>query len=135
MILAHKTDVGATREAYSIMNGWSIKIVGFCLGDGGHNPLTGNPIAVDRSVSVLPGLLYGTSYDVESTILDSDTIQVNCTLSTGQAIGIEMSDIGLVARIVTDDEDNGKEFLYAVANFPLQARENGNLTIQIKLNN
>jgi len=135
MILAHKTDVGATRESYSIMNGWSIKIVGFCLGDGGHNPLTENPIAVDRSVSVLPGLLYGTSYEVESTILDSDTIQVNCYLKSGQAIGIKISNIGLIAQIVTDDEDNGKEFLYAIANFPLQERENGNLTIQVKLNN
>jgi len=135
-IYAHKTDIGAARQAYAMIEGQGLKIVAFTLGDGGHNNLNGNPITVDRSVSSLPSQIFGPSYNVENSIIDTTSVQVVCTLLAGQIAGSEkLSNIGLIAEIVSEDSDNGKTFLFAIANFSEITRQAGKRKFTIVINN
>ena len=61
MITAHKTNLGAFKQSYALTNGYEIRIVGFTIGNGGHNPLNNNPISVNRNVSILPNQISCTS--------------------------------------------------------------------------
>jgi hypothetical protein len=114
MINAHKTDFGASKQGYAMTNGYSFKIVGFCVGNGGHNPLNDNPISVDRSVTTLPNLIY-TSHRISIELIDLKTIKMECTLVEGECEGANLSNLGILAS--TSDDDS--EFLYAIANFAL----------------
>ena len=129
MINAHKTDLGASKQGYAMTNGYSFKIVGFCVGNGGHNPLNGNPISVDRSVTTLPNLIY-TSHRIEVGLIDSKTIEVKCTLMDGECVGASISNLGILASV-----DNDSEFLYAVSNFAMVDRGSGDLTFVLNLQN
>lgn len=133
MINAHKTNLGAYKQAYAITNGYAIEIIGFCIGNGGHNPLNGNPVSVDRNVSVLPNQLYK-SENVSVSVVDSTTLKVECTLVNGECTGVSISNIGLLAKVVGDDREES-EFLYAIANFSESDREEGNLKFIINIHN
>lgn len=128
MITAHKTNLGAFKQSYALTNGHEIKIVGFTIGSGGHNPLNNNPISVDRNVSVLPNQLYQSS-NVSISLVDSTTLKIECRLLNGECTDVSLSNIGLIAKI----DDSDEEFLYAIANFSKIDREVGNLNFIIYL--
>ena len=128
MITAHKTNLGAFKQSYALTNGHEIKIVGFTIGSGGHNPLNNNPISVDRNVSVLPNQLYQSS-NVSVCIVNSTTLKIECRLLNGECTDVSLSNIGLIAKI----DDSDEEFLYAIANFSKIDREVGNLNFIIYL--
>lgn len=134
MITAHKTNIGASKQGYAMTNGFALEIVGFCIGDGGHNVETGNPLTVDRNVTVLPELIYGPVYNVSVSVIDSTTLKVECTLRAGEAVGVSYSNLGLIAKVV-DNSGSDSEFLYAVANFSELVREEGILKFTVKLYN
>jgi hypothetical protein len=135
IITVYKTDLGAARQSNAMINGKALKFVAFSVGSGGHNPTTGNPITVNRSNTTLPGKLFGPSYNVEQSIVDETTIQLKCYLLTGEASGTEISNIGIIAQVVSSDTDNGQEFLYAIANFSPISRVPGKLTFTIEFAN
>ena len=137
MITAHKTNIGASKQDYAMTNGFALEIVGFCIGDGGHNPLNGNPITVDRNVSSLPGLKYkvDNSEAVSVSVIDKTSIQVECSLRAGEAVGIDYSNLGLFAKVVDDSTEPKESFLYAIANFSKMTREEGSLKFIVKIYN
>lgn len=135
MITAHKTNIGASKQGYAMTNGFALEIVGFCIGNGGHNPLNGNPITVDRNVSSLPGLIYGPVYNVVTSVIDSTTLQIECSLRAGEAVGVEFSNLGLLARVIDDNQSSNSDFLYAIANFSKMTREEGVLKLIVKIYN
>lgn len=131
MITAHKTNLGAFKQSYALTNGYEIKIVGFTVGNGGHNPLNNNPISVNRNVSILPNQIYQ-SNNVSISVVDSTTLKIECFLLNGECTDVSLSNIGLIAKVV-DDDNSDEEFLYAIANFSKIDREIGNLKFIIYL--
>lgn len=133
MIAAHKTDAGASMQARSMLEGFSFEIVGFKIGNGGCDA-NGNPVTVDRSATELPELIYGPVYNVNSSLNSPTSLIVECSLRSGEMLGVEFSNIGLIAR-VSDGPDAGSEVLYAIANFAKTYRSQGVLTFKIRLYN
>lgn len=131
VITVYKTDVGATRQAYSLLNGKSMTFIGFALGNGGHNTTNGNPKTVDRSDTSLKGKLFGISDNFEQSIVNGTTIQLKCKLRSGEASGTEISNLGIYAQ-VSGETDN---FLYAISNFAVITRGTATMTFTIKFSN
>lgn len=135
VITVYKTTIGASKQSIAMTKGKAIQLVAFSIGNGGHNPITGNPITVDRGNTDLPGLLFGPSYNVELSIKNETTLQLKGTLLPGEASGTQISNLGVYARIISDDEYNGQEFLYAIANFSPISRTPGTITFTVEFNN
>lgn len=133
MITAHKTDVGASMQARSMLEGFSFEIVGFSVGNGGCDS-NGNPITVDRRATELPSIIYGPVYNVTPSLNSTTSILVKCVLRAGEMVGVSYSNIGLIAR-VSSGPDEGSEFLYAIANFAESYRSQGVLTFNVRLYN
>lgn len=128
MLPAYKTNIGATKQAYCMLNAKSMKFVGFQLGNGGVRD--DQILTVDRNTTVLPGLVGEFSSEYMTTKLGSGTsIKIVCNIPSGIASDY-VSNIGLLAQIVGEED----VFLYAISNFPKQNTSN-KLSFTITLNN
>jgi len=129
MIPAYKTNGGATKQSYCMLNGKSMQFVGFQIGNGGCRD--GQVLTVNRNVDTLPNLI--TTFDedsIKTEIINGKSIRITCTVSSGTIAANYVSNIGILARVTGETSS----FLYAVSNFS-EIPVSGELSFAITLNN
>lgn len=120
-ILAVLTTEASRRTSEQPMTGKSFQVVGFILGNGGHDPndpttkVTPDP---DGTTVNLP--VFGPKAISGYTFANNFCPIVECFLDAGEAVGL-FSSLYLVAQVVYSpipgDPEIGTTFLYAVSHF------------------
>lgn len=129
MIPAYKTNVGANKQSYCMINGLSMTFVGFQIGTGGCRD--GQPLTVNRNNTSLPGLVAEfDSSQVTVELASGTAIRVTCIVPGGTLATNVVSNIGIIAKVVGEPGT----FLYAISNFS-EVPVNGQLSFSITLNN
>ena len=120
------TDGARQRIAEGYATGKSFAVVGFSLGNAGHDPLDPRTaLAPDPSLMDCPSVVFGPKA-ITSFNYANDTCPVfECRLEFGEAV-TEFSSLCLIAQIVYSPIPNDPEvndtFLFAVINFPLRPK-------------
>ena len=129
MIPAYKTNIGANKQSYCMINGLSMKFVGFQIGTGGCRD--GQPLTVNRNNTFLPGLVAEFDESQVTTELAGGTaIRITCTVPGGTLATNVVSNIGVLAQVIGEQGT----FLYAISNFS-EVAVNGQLSFSITINN
>lgn len=129
MIPAYKTNIGASKQSYCMLNAKSIKFVGFQVGNGGCRD--GQILTVDRNTTTLQDLVseFGED-DISVELYNSTAIKITCNIRSGTLASNTVSNLGILAKVVGEDST----FLYAISNFS-EVPVNGRLSFSIILNN
>lgn len=129
MTPVYKTDIGAAKQSYCMLNGKSLKFVGFQVGTGGERD--GQILTVNRSDTILQGkvaeFIDENMIEVES--LDGVSIKITCRFSSANVAADEVSNIGILAQVVGEPST----FLYCIGNFHSLAVNN--VAISVTINN
>jgi hypothetical protein len=128
MTPVYKTDLGASKQAYCMINGKSIKFVGFQIGDGGCR--NGQVLTVNRSDTILSNKI--AEFDENNMtveVVDGISIKITCSFQASEVASNTISNIGIIAQVVGENEP----FLYCIGNFtqiPV-----GDISISVTINN
>lgn len=129
MTPVYKTDIGAAKQSYCMLNGKSLKFVGFQVGTGGERD--GQILTVNRSDTILQGkvaeFIDENMIDFES--LDGVSIKITCRFSSANVASDTVSNIGILAQVVGEPAT----FLYCIGNFHSLAVNN--ISISVTINN
>lgn len=128
MTPVYKTDLGASKQAYCMLNGKSMKFIGFQLGDGGFR--NGQTLTVNRSDTILSNKV--AEFDENNMtveVVNGVSIKITCSFTASEVASNTISNIGIIAQIVGENEP----FLYCIGNFtqiPV-----GDISISVTINN
>jgi len=119
-----KTDEARRRSAEAETTGKSFVVVGFLLGNAGHDPLDPTTaLAPDPAQTECQAVVFGPKPTSSFTYANDACPVWECFLDKGEAVTL-YSSLCLIAQIVTSPIPNDPEvlnnttFLYGVANFP-----------------
>jgi len=126
-VTAVVTNTARQRHAQQLVTGKSFQIKYFVVGSEGHDP--SDPLVAlspDPSLTELPGTVFGEEPVDGSGYLSSTCPYWTCIVEMAEAVGAQVSSIGLVAEIIDNGTDPinevGTTFLYALANMPLAVK-------------
>lgn len=116
------TDEARQRKAEEDATGRSFKVVGFALGNAGHDPLDPTTaLAPDPSQVDCLNVVFGPKAVASFTFANNFCPVWECVVDFGEGVTL-FSSICLIAQIVyspiPDDPELNTTFLYAVCNFP-----------------
>lgn len=116
------TDEARRRTAESWATGKSFQVVGFALGNAGHDPLDPTTaLAPDPSLEDCQAVVFGPKALAGFTYANDSCPVFECLLDFGEAVTL-FSSVCLLAQIVYSpipgDPELNDTFLFAVANFP-----------------
>jgi hypothetical protein len=130
------TDQARRRTAESWATGRSFQVVGFALGNAGHDPLDPTTaLAPDPGMEECLAVVFGPKAIAGFTFANDFCPVFECFLDYGEAV-TQFSSICLIAQIVYSpipaDPELGDTFLFAVANFPQRPKTDiEKLTIRV----
>ena len=129
MTPVYKTDTGASKQAYCMINGKSLRFIGFQIGNGGVR--NGQVLTVNRSDSILRNMIreFDENY-ISTEIVDGVSIRIKCSMSSSEVASNEISNIGILAEVVGEPGS----FLYCIGNFKSMP-VTGEITISVTINN
>lgn len=129
MTPVYKTDLGAAKQSYCMLNEKSLKFVGFQVGNGGERD--GQILTINRSDTVLQGkvaeFLDENMMDIEP--VNGHSIKITCRFSSANVASTYVSNIGILAQVVGESST----FLYCIGNF--HSLEVNNIAISVTINN
>jgi hypothetical protein len=121
-IKALLTDLARQKMAESMATGKSFRVVGFALGNAGHDPLDPTTaLAPDPGLEDCQSVVFGPKGISSFTYANNACPVFECFLDYGEAVTL-FSSICLIAQIVyspiPNDPELNETFLFAVATFP-----------------
>ena len=121
-IKALLTDETRRRTAESHTTGKAFKVVGFTLGNAGHDPLDPTTALVpDPAATEVASSVFGPKSVSSFTYANNSCPVWECLVDFGEGVTL-YSSIGLIAQIVSSpvigDPELDTTFLYALAHFP-----------------
>lgn len=121
-IKALLTDQARQRTAESWATGRSFQVIGFALGNAGHDPLDPTTaLSPDPAATKCLSVVFGPKAIASFTYANDTCPVFECFLDFGEAVTL-CSSICLIAQIVYSpipaDPELNDTFLFAVANFP-----------------
>lgn len=126
-VTATVTNTARERHAQQLVTGKAFRILYFQIGSEGHDPA--DPLvalAVDPSLTALPGLVFGDEPVDDTGYLTPQCPYWECNLERTEAVGSSVSSIALIAEIIDNGSDPvdevGTRFPYAIANMPLNVK-------------
>jgi hypothetical protein len=125
-IKALRTDEARRRIAEMETTGKNFKVVGFQLGNAGHDPLDPTTaLAPDPSATEVASSVFGPK-EVASFTYANDSCPVwECVVEPGEGVTL-YSSIGLLAQILSSpvpgDAEVDTTFLFALAHLPQRAK-------------
>lgn len=135
-IKALLTDQARQRTAESWATGKSFQVVGFALGNAGHDPSDPTTaLAPDPTETVCQSVVFGPKALAGFTYANDTCPVFECFLDFGEAVTL-FSSVCLIAQIVYSpipaDPELNDTFLFAVANFPQRPKsDTETLTISV----
>lgn len=130
-IVASITDTARAKFAEMLAVGRAFTITDFVVGNGGHDP--GDPavaLTPDPTVSALPSQTFGPKGITSKSLISPFCVEYICDVDYTEAVG-EVSNIGLIAKFtyspIVGDPLVGTTFLFAIGNFPLKIKTDGEL--------
>ncbi len=116
------SDEGRRRTAEMLTTGKSFQIIGFTLGNAGHDPLDPTTaLAPDPAITECPAVVFGPKAVASFTYANDYCPVWECVVDFGEGVTL-FSSICLLAQIVyspvPSDPELNTTFLYAVAQFP-----------------
>jgi hypothetical protein len=130
------TDEGRRRTAEMWTTGKGFQIVGFALGNAGHDPEDATTaLAPDPSQEECLSVVFGPKTIAGFTYANDFCPVWDCFLDFGEAVTL-FSSVCLIAQITTSpvpgDLELNTQFLYAVANFPQRPKfDTEQLTLRV----
>lgn len=130
------TDEARRRRAESDTTGKSFVVVGFVLGNAGHDPLDPTTaLAPDPAQTECLATVFGPKAVASFTYANDSCPVWDCLVDIGEGVTL-FSSICLLAQIVyspiPSDPELNETFLYAVANFPQRPKiDTERLTIRV----
>lgn len=121
-IKALLTDEGRRRTAEMWTTGKSYQVIGFTLGNAGHDPLDPTTaIAPDPALTDCPAVVFGPKATASFTYANDYCPVWECIVDFGEGVTL-FSSVCLLAQIVyspiPSDPELNTTFLFAIANFP-----------------
>jgi len=118
-LIAVMTTAALTRYAQGSQTGKSFKVKYFTLGSKGHDP--GDPLmptTPDPTDTEVEGAVFGPKAVDGTGSLSSTCPYWDCVVETTEAVGAQISSIGLIAEIIDNGDDPvdevGVTFLFAI---------------------
>lgn len=128
MIQAYKTDIGAAKQAYCMVNGKSLRFIGFQVGTGGERD--GQVLTVNRSDTILPGKVAEFDSDyITINLINGTSVRIDCKFESSLIAADAVSNVAIVAEVVGEPGT----FLYCIGNF--HSLEVDNVTLSVTFNN
>lgn len=130
------TDEARRRTAESWATGKSFQVIGFALGNAGHDPLDPTAaVAPDPGAMECQAVVFGPKACSGFTFANDFCPVFECVLDYGEAVTL-FSSVCLIAQIVYSpvpgDPELNDTFLFAVANFPQRPKtDTEKLTIRV----
>lgn len=124
-----QTEEARRRWAEAETTGKAYKIVGFTLGNAGHDPLDPTtPLAPDPTLTEAQGVVFGPKAVAGFTYASDQCPVWDCFLDRGEAVTL-YSSLYLIAEIVSSpvpgDVEVGTTFLYGICNFAQRPKFDG----------
>lgn len=130
-IVASITDTARAKFAEMLAVGRAFTITDFVVGSGGHDP--GDPavaLTPDPTVTSLPSQTFGPKNITSKSLISPFCVEYICDVDYTEAVGA-VSNVGLIAKFtyspIVGDPLVGTTFLFAVGNFPLKIKTDGEL--------